>query len=34
VTAWLGIENKLLAGLIAVVALYALVRTVMAFARA
>jgi len=34
VSAWLGIENKLLAGLIAIVALYALVRTVMAFARA
>ena len=34
VSAWLGIENKLLAGLIAVVALYALVRTVIAFARA
>ena len=34
VSAWLGIENRLLAGLIVVVALYALVRTVMAFARA
>jgi hypothetical protein len=34
VTAWLGLENRLLAGLIVVVALYALVRTVMAFARA
>jgi len=33
-TAWLGLENRLLAGLIVVVALYALVRTVMAFARA
>jgi hypothetical protein len=34
VAAWLGIENKLLAGLIVVTALYALVRTVIAFARA
>ncbi len=32
--AWLGIENKLLAGLIVIVALYALIRTVSAFARA
>jgi hypothetical protein len=32
--AWLGIENRLLAGLIVVVALYAIVRTVIAFARA
>jgi hypothetical protein len=32
--AWLGIENKLLAGLIVIVALYAIVRTVIAFARA
>jgi len=34
VTAWVGIEDRLLAGLIVVVALYALVRTVIAFARA
>ena len=33
-TAWVGIENRLLAGLVVVVALYALVRTVIAFARA
>jgi hypothetical protein len=32
--AWLGIENKLVAGLIAIVALYAIIRTVSAFARA
>jgi hypothetical protein len=34
VAAWLGIENKLLAGLIAIVALYALVRAVIALVRA
>ena len=34
VAAWLGIENKLVAGLIVVVALYALIRTVSAFVRA
>jgi hypothetical protein len=34
VTAWVGIENRLVAGFIAVAALYALVRTVIAFARA
>jgi len=34
VTAWLGIENKLLAGLIAIVALYALARAVIALVRA
>ena len=34
VTAWVGIENRLLAGLVVVVALYALVRTVIAFVRA
>jgi len=34
VSAWLGIENRLLVGLVAIVALYALVRTVIAFARA
>jgi len=32
--AWLGIENKLVAGLIVIVALYALIRTVSAFVRA
>jgi hypothetical protein len=32
--AWLGIENKLLAGLIVIVALYALIRTVSALVRA
>ena len=32
--AWLGMENKLMAGLIVVVALYALIRMVTAFARA
>lgn len=34
VAAWLGMENKLLAGLIVIVALYALIRMVRAFARA
>jgi hypothetical protein len=34
VAAWLGMENKLVAGLIVVVALYALIRTVIVFARA
>jgi len=34
VAAWLGIGNKLLAGLIVIVALYALIRMVSAFARA
>ena len=34
VAAWLGIENKLVAGLIVFVALYALIRTVSAFVRA
>jgi hypothetical protein len=34
VAAWLGIENKLVAGLIVIVALYALIRTVSAFVRA
>jgi hypothetical protein len=33
-SAWLGIENKLLAGLIVIVALYALIRTVIALFRA
>jgi hypothetical protein len=31
---WLGMENKLVAGLIVIVALYAIIRTVSAFARA
>ena len=31
---WLGIENKLLAGLVAIVALYAVIRMVSAFIRA
>ena len=34
VAAWLGIENKLVAGLIVIVALYALIRTVSAIIRA
>jgi hypothetical protein len=34
VAAWLGIENKLMAGLIVIVALYALIRMVLAFVRA
>ena len=34
VAAWLGMENKLVAGLIVFVALYALIRTVSAFVRA
>jgi len=34
VAAWLGIENKLVAGLIVIVALYALIRTVSALVRA
>jgi hypothetical protein len=32
--AWLGMENKLVVGLVAIVALYAIIRTVSAFARA
>jgi hypothetical protein len=32
--AWLGIENKVVAGLIVIVALYALIRAVIAFVRA
>ena len=34
VAAWLGLENKLLAGLIVIVAVYALIRMVSAFVRA
>lgn len=34
VAAWLGMENKLVAGLMVIVALYALIRTVSAFLRA